>query len=128
MYENIIDSQIGILERCQTAWNNAMPNFPDDLSAYIPSLTKNAIRRSFVLLIDRLNRIKLQSEEEISPFVIQTIAQNFPSWTTPMESWITSGVANVPSVYSHLNTMWSQLNAFDSESNTPSINAIHELV
>lgn len=128
MYENIIDPQVQILERCQVAWDNAMPNLPDDLSPYVPSLTKFAVKKSFVMLIDRLNRIKLQSEEDVSPFAVQTIVQNFPSWTTPMEAWIASGVSNVPSVYSHLNTMWSQLNAFDSESKAPNINAIQELV
>lgn len=128
MYENFINPQIVILERCQVAWDNMMPNLPEDLSAYVPSLTKQAIKKSFSMLIERLNSIKLQSDEHVSPFVIQTIAQNFPSWTTPIEAWIASAPANVPSIYSHLNTMWSQLNAFDIESNTPSIEEIQKLI
>lgn len=128
MYENLIDPQIQVLERCQVAWDNMMPNLPDDLSPYVPSLTKQAVKKSFSMLIERLNSIKLQSEEQVSPFVIQTIAQNFSSWTTPIEAWIASAPANVPSIYSHLNTMWSQLNAFDVESNTPSIDEIKKLI
>ena len=128
MYENLIDPQIQILERCQTAWDNIMPSLPDDLGPYVPNLTKQAIQKSFLMLIERLNRIKLQSEDDVSPFVAQTIAQNFPSWTTPIESWISSGVSNVASIYSHLNTMWSQLNAFDSESKIPSHEGVQSLV
>lgn len=127
MYENLIDPQIQILERSLAAWDNA-DSIPDDLSSYVPALTKRAVSKSFVKLIERLRRITVQSEDDVSPFVIQTIVQNFPIWTTPIESWIASGVSTAPNVYSHLNTMWSQLNAFDSESNIPSIEGIQSLV
>ena len=128
MYENIIDPQIQILQRSLSAWENAMPSLPDDLSPYVPYLNKNAVRKMFVILIERLERIKLQSEEDISPFVIQNIGQNFNSWTAPLEPWIASGVGNVSSIFSHLNTMWSQLNAFDSEIKLPSVDNIQKIV
>lgn len=128
MYEKIIDPQLEILERGQRAWNNIMPSLPEDLSSYVASLTTHAVQKSFHMIIDRLNRIKLQSEQDVSPFVILVIVQSFPSWTTPLESWINSGPANIPSIYSHLNTMWSQLNAFDSELHTPSVDEIQKLI
>ena len=117
MNESFIDSQIQILERCQVAWSsNAMPALPDDLSAYgIPGLTKTAIANSFPMIISRLNNIKKIPLEQNNPFLIQTITQNFPSWTTPLEAWIASPQSYIPNILSHLNAMWSQLNTFSGE-------------
>ena len=117
MNESFIESQIQILERCQSAWNsNAMPALPDDLSAYgIPGLTKTAIANSFQMIISRLNNIKKIPLEQNNPFLIQTITQSFPSWTTPLEAWIASPQSYIPNILSHLNAMWSQLNTFSGE-------------
>ncbi len=129
MYENLIDPQIQILERCQTAWEVMMPSLPDDLSPYgIPSLTKFDIKKSFPKIISRLKNIKGQSLEEVSPFIVQTISQNFPSWTSPLESWIASAPPTLPNIVSHLNAMWSQLNTFDNEINIPSLEEVKMLV
>jgi hypothetical protein len=67
------------------------------------------------MVIAKLISIKAQSSEEVSPFLIQTLSQSFPSWTTPLEGWIATSPANTPSICSHLNAMWSQLNAHDNE-------------
>lgn len=120
MNESFIDSQIQILERCQASWNaNAMPALPDDLTPYgIPGVTKASIANSFPMIISRLNNIKKLPLEESNPFLIQTITQNFPNWTTPLEAWVVaapSAPSNIPSVVSHLNAMWSQLNTFAGE-------------
>ena len=85
MYENLIDPQIQILERCKIAWDG-MTSTPEDLSPYVPGLVKSDITRSFPMIITKLNNIKAQSSEDVSPFLLQTISQNFPSWTTPLES------------------------------------------
>ena len=129
MYENLIDPQIQILERSQTAWEAMMPSFQDDLSPYgIPFLTKFDIKKSFPKIISRLKSIKAQSAEEISPFIIQTISQNFPSYTSPLESWVSSAPSTIPNIVSHLNAMWSQLNAFDNEANIPNLEEVKMLV
>jgi hypothetical protein len=129
MYENLIDPQIQILERCQTGWEAMMPSLPDDLSPYgIPSLTKFDIKKSFPKIISRLKNIKGQSLEEVSPFIVQTISQNFPSWTSPLESWISSAPSTLPNIVSHLNAMWSQLNTFDNETNIPNLEEVKMLV
>lgn len=128
MYENLIDPQIQILERCQVAWSNMTPNLPDDLSPYIPGLSKSDITRSFPLIIAKLNNIKAQSSEEASPFLIQTLSQNFTSWTAPLEGWIATSPANTASIYSHLNAMWSQLNMFDNLPNIPNAEDVQRLV
>ena len=127
MYENLIDPQIQILERCQASWNN-MTNTPEDLSPYIPGLTKSDITKSFPMIIAKLNNIKAQSSTEASPFLIQTLSQSFASWTTPLESWIATSPANTVSIYSHLNAMWSQLNMFDIVPNIPNAEDIQKLV
>lgn len=101
MYENLIDPQIQILERCQAAWNN-MTSTPEDLSSYVPGLTKSDITKSFLMIIAKLNNIKAQPSEEASPFLVQTLSQNFPSWTTPLEGWIATSPANTPSIISHI--------------------------
>ena len=117
MNESFIDSQIQILERCQASWNaNAMPALPDDLTPYgIPGITKTAIANSFPMIISRLNNIKKIPLEQNNPFLIQTITQSFPSWTTPLEAWIASPQSYIPNILSYLNTMWSQLNTFSGE-------------
>ena len=89
MYENLIDPQIQILERCQVAWGN-MTSTPEDLSPYVPGLTKTDVTKSFSLIITKLNSVKAQPSDEASPFLVQTLSQSFPSWTSPMESWISS--------------------------------------
>lgn len=114
MYENLIDPQLKILERCQTAWDT-MATTPEDLSSYIPGLTKTDITKSFSLVIAKLNSIKAQPTEEASPFLVQTLSQNFTSWTTPLEGWIATSPANTASIVAHLNAMWTQLNAHDNE-------------
>lgn len=112
MYENIIDPQIQILERCQVAWDNMMPNLPEDLTPYgTQGLTKSWIRKSFEIIIAKLNHSKVQSPEDINPFLIQSITQNFPSWTSPLESWIASAPSTVPNIASHLNAMFAQFQA-----------------
>ena len=117
MNESYIDSQIQILERCQASWNsNAMLALPEDLSAYgIPGLTKTAIANSFPMIVTRLNNIKKIPLEQNNPFLIQTITQNFPTWTGPLETWIASPQSYIPNILSHLNAMWSQLNTFSGE-------------
>ena len=117
MNESFIDSQIQILERCQASWNaNAMPALPDDLTPYgIPGITKTAIANSFPMIVSRLNNIKKIPLEQNNPFLIQTITQNFPSWTGPLETWIASPQSYIPNILSHLNAMWSQLNTFSGE-------------
>ena len=117
MNESFIDSQIQILERCQASWNaNAMPALPDDLTPYgIPGITKTAIANSFPMIVSRLNNIKKIPLEQNNPFLIQTITQNFPSWTGPLEAWIASPQSYIPNILSHLNAMWSQLNTFSGE-------------
>ena len=129
MYENLIDPQIQILERSQTAWEAMMPSLQDDLSPYgIPFITKFDIKKSFPKIITRLKSIKAQSAEEISPFIIQTISQNFPSYTSPLESWVSSAPSTIPNIVSHLNAMWSQLNAFDNEANIPNLEEVKILI
>ncbi len=121
MNESFIDSQILILERCQASWNsNAMPALAEDLSAYgIPGMTKTAIANSFPMVISRLNNIKKTPLEQSNPFLIQTITQNFPSWTGPLEAWVATASSSpqscIPNIVSHLNAMWSQLNTFSGE-------------
>ncbi len=119
MNESYIDSQIQILERSQASWNaNAMPALPEDLSAYIPGMTKTAIANSFPIIISRLINIKNLPIEQNNPFLIQTITQNFPSWTGPLEAWVAaapSSPANIASIISHLNAMWSSLNTYAGE-------------
>lgn len=127
MYENLIDPQIQILERCQAAWNGTTTT-PEDLSPYLPGLMKTDITRSFPMIIAKLNNIKSQSSEEVSPFLLQTISQNFPSWTTPLESMIATSPANSASVVGHLNAMWSHLIMFDTSPNIPGIADVHKLV
>lgn len=114
MYENLIDPQIQILERCQTAWDS-MISTPEDLGQYVPGLTKPDITKSFPMIIAKLNSIKAQPSEDTSPFLVQTLSQSFPSWSTPLEGWIATSPANTASICSHLNAMWSQLNAHDNE-------------
>lgn len=127
MYENLIDPQIQILERCQVAWDD-MTSTPEDLSPYIPGLTKADITKSFPMIIAKLKSIKAQSSEEASPFLIQVLSQSFTSWTAPLEGWIATSPANTPSIYSHLNAMWSQLNTFDNAPNIPNAKDIQRLV
>ena len=134
MYENLIDPQIQILERCQTAWDG-MTSTPEDLSPYVPGLTKSDITKSFPMIIAKLNNIKAQTAEGVSPFLIQTLSQNFPGWTTPLEGWIATSPSNTLSIISHLNAMWSQLNTFDIVPNTfdivpniPNVDDIQKLV
>ncbi len=112
MYENLIDPQIQILERCQVAWDNMMPSLPEDLTPYgSQGLTKSWIKKSFEIIIAKLNHIKMQSPEDVNPFLIQSITQNFPSWTPPLESWIASAPSTVPNIASHLNAMFAQFQA-----------------
>jgi hypothetical protein len=114
MYENLIDPQIQILERCQVAWGNMMPSLPDDFSPYgVTGLTKIDVEKSFSMIIDRLESIKAQTVGERNPFLIQVLAQNFPSWTTPLESWIPSATSYISSINSHLSSMWTTLNSFE---------------
>ena len=127
MYENLIDPQIQILERCKIAWDG-MISTPEDLSPYVPGLVKSDITRSFPMIITKLNNIKAQSSEDVSPFLLQTISQNFPSWTTPLESWIATSPANSASIVGHLNAMWSHLIMFDTAPNIPGIADVHKLV
>ena len=127
MYENLIDPQIQILERCQVAWDN-MASTPEDLSSYVPGLTKTDITKSFPMIIAKLNNIKAQSSEVASPFLVQTLSQSFTSWTTPLEAWIATSPANTPSIYSHLITMWSQLIMFDSAPYVPKVEDVQRLV
>lgn len=127
MYENLIDPQIQILERCQVAWDN-VANTPEDLSPYIPGLNKADITKSFPMIIAKLKSIRDQSSEEASPFLIQTLSQSFTSWTTPLEGWIATSPGNTPSIYSHLNAMWSQLNTFDNVPNIPNVEDVQRLV
>lgn len=106
MYENIIDPQIQILERCQTAWDNVMPSLPEDLSPYgVPGLTKTDIEKSFSMVIDRLKNLKALSVDERNPFLVQILGQSFPSWTTPLESWIPSATSYISNINSHLSAM-----------------------
>ena len=133
MNESFIDSQIQILERCQASWNtNVMPTLQDDLTPYgLPGMTKTAIANSFSMIISRLTNIKALSLEQSNPFLIQTIAQNFPGWTGPMEGWIVaapSSPTTIPNIVSHLNIMWSQLNTFDNQPNIPSIEDTKRLI
>ena len=127
MYENLIDPQIQILERCQVAWDN-MASTPEDLSSYVPGLTKTDITKSFPMIIAKLNNIKAQTSEVASPFLVQTLSQSFTSWTTPLEGWIATSPANTPSIYSHLITMWSQLIMFDSAPYVPKVEDVLRLV
>jgi hypothetical protein len=127
MYENLIDPQIQILERCQTAWDN-MVNTPEDLTSHIPGLNKSNITKSFPMIIAKLKKIKAQSSEEASPFLLQTLSQNFPSWSGPLEGWIATSPANTANIYSHLNAMWSQLNTFDNEPNVPNVKDVQRIV
>ena len=127
MYENLIDPQIQILERCQVAWDN-MASTPEDLSSYVPGLTKADITKSFPMIIAKLKSIRAQPSEESSPFLIQTLSQSFTSWTTPLEGWIATSPGNTPSIYSHLNAMWSQLNTFDNAPSIPNAKDIQRLV
>jgi hypothetical protein len=129
MNESFLDSQIQILERSQASWNaNAMPALPDDLSPYgIPGMTKIAISNAFPMIISRLKNIKKIPLEQSNPFLIQTITQNFPSWTSPLEAWIVaapSGPSVIPNIVSHLNAMWSQLNTYIGE---PSVEELKKL-
>ena len=127
MYENLIDPQIQILERCQLAWGS-MTSTPEDLSPYVPGLTKSDITKSFPMVIAKLNSIKAQPSEKASPFLIQTLSQSFTSWTTPLEGWIATSPANTASIYSHLITMWSQLIIYDDAPNVPKVEDIQKLV
>ncbi|NOT15953.1 MAG: hypothetical protein HOP21_10380 [Methylotenera sp.] len=112
MYEQIIEPQIQILKRCQAAWDAQMPNLPEDLTPYGGAfVTKAWIRKSFSMIIDNLEAMLMQSADGINPALIQSVSQNFPSWTTPIESWIATGVGTVPNIVSHLNAMWSQFQA-----------------
>ena len=114
MYENLIDPQIQISERCQVAWGNMMPNLPEDLSPYgVPGLTKADIEKSFSMIIDRLKSIKAHTVEDRNPFLIQVLSQDFPSWTTPLESWIPSATSYISSINSHLSAMWTTLNGHE---------------
>ena len=118
MYENLIDPQIQILERCQVAWDNIMPDLPEGLSPYgVPSLTKSWVKKSLLMVIAKLKQVKLPSEEDVNPFLIQSITQNFPGWTTPLEGWIASAPSTVPNIASHLNARWSQFQAYYIELN-----------
>lgn len=129
MNESYIDSQVQILDRCKLAWENIATTLPEDLSAYgIPGMTKTAVSNAFPMLITRLGELRKLPLEQLNPFLIQTIAQNFPSWTGPMEGWISSIPSN-PTTYfqntvSHLNTMWSQLNAYYSEPNVAELRSL----
>jgi hypothetical protein len=127
MYENLIDPQIQILERCQVAWDN-MVNTPEDLTSYVPGLTKADITKSFPMIIAKLSNIKVQPSEEASPFLAQTLSQNFPSWTTPLEGWIATSPANSASINAHLNAMWSHLIMFDSVPSVPKLEDVQRLV
>ena len=125
MYENLIDPQIQILERCQVAWGNMMPNLPEDLSPYgVPGLTKTDIEKSFSMIIDRLGSMKVQTAGARNPFLIQVLAQSFPSWTTPLESWIPSATSYITSINSHLSTMWTTLNTYSYEPNKEELNKL----
>lgn len=129
MYEQIIDPQIQILERCSVAWEAQMPSLPEDLTPYGAAfVTKSWIRKSFISIIAKLNAIKIQSEEDVNPLLIQTISQNFPSWTTPIESWIVSGPSTIPNIMSHLNTIFSQFKAYENEQSVPNIETVQKLV
>ena len=127
MYENLIDPQIQILERCQTAWDG-MSSTPEDLSSYVPGLTKSDITKSFTKIIAKLNNIKAQSFAEASPFLVQVLSQSFPSWSTPLDGWIATSPANTASICSHLNAMWSTLNSHGNEQTLPSIKEVQKLV
>ena len=74
-------------------------------------LNKLWVKKSFLLIISKLQHIKSQSEEDINPFLIQSITQNFSSWTTPLEGWIASAPSTVPNIASHLNAILSQFQA-----------------
>ena len=125
MYENLIDPQIQILERCQVAWDNMMPNLPDDLSPYgVLGLTKTDIEKSFSMVIDRLGSIKAQAVEERNPFLVQILGQSFPSWTTPLESWIPSAASYISNINSHLSAMWTTLNTYSYEPNKEELNKL----
>ena len=127
MYENLIDPQIQILERCQTAWDS-MSSTPEDLSPYVPGLTKSDITKSFTKIIAKLINIKAQSLSEASPFLVQVLSQSFPSWSTPLDGWIATSPANTASICSHLNAMWSTLNSHGNEQTLPSIKEVQKLV
>lgn len=125
MYENLIDPQIQILERCQIAWSNMMPNLPEDLSPYgVPGLTKTDIEKSFSMVIDRLGSIKAQAVEERNPFLVQILGQSFPSWSTPLESWIPSATSYISNINSHLSAMWTTLNTYSYEPNKEELNKL----
>lgn len=80
------------------------------------------------MIIAKLKSIRAQSSEDASPFLIQTLSQSFTSWTTPLEGWIATSPGNTPSIYSHLNAMWSQLNTFDNVPNIPNVEGVQRLV
>ena len=125
MYENLIDPQIQILERCEVAWDNMMPNLPDDLSPYgVLGLTKTDIEKSFSMVIDRLGSIKAQAVEERNPFLVQILGQSFPSWTTPLESWIPSATSYISNINSHLSAMWTTLNTYSYKPNKEELNKL----
>lgn len=129
MYENYIDPQLQILERCQVSWETMMASSPEDMSAYgVPGLTKFDIQKLFPSIINYFKNIRAHSNDDVSPFLLQTISQSLPSWTTPLESWMPSAPTTTPNIVSHFNAMWSGLIIFDNEQKIPDLKELNKII
>lgn len=127
MDEQFIQTQILTLKRCHDLWVTlAAPSISEDLTPYgLPGMSRASITNSFLMLVSRLEKTNVEDLEATNPFLIQTIAQNFPSWSGPIEGWINSVPSNpaghLPNLVSHLNTMWSQLNLYEIQVSLPEL-------
>ena len=127
MDQHFIQTQILVIKRCHDLWvTSAAPSISEDLTSYgLPAMSRTSVTNSFLMLISRLEKTNVEDLETTNPFLIQTIAQNFTSWSTPIEGWINSVPSNpaghIQNIVSHLNTMWSQLNLYEIQPSLPEL-------